>query len=125
MSSIDWPASILIVDDSVVARLGAKNVLTQLGSSSTIVEAAASDTGFEKWRESRADLAIVDFNMRGDDGLVLCAKLRDEDPDIRLILCTANIQRAVAERAAAMNVCMINKPLTASKLEPMIQKRCV
>jgi hypothetical protein len=28
MSSIDWPASILIVDDSVVARLGAKNVLT-------------------------------------------------------------------------------------------------
>lgn len=124
MAEIAWPETILLVDDSVVARLGVKNVLADLGSTATIVEANSAAAGLEVFVDSQPGVAIIDFNMPGEDGLSLCAQLREEAPDALLILCTANVQRAVADRALALKVPMVNKPVSASKLEPLIQKLC-
>lgn len=117
----NWPATVLVVDDSPIARMGAKRALSAVASGARIVEAGTASAGLDAWRENAPDLGIIDLNMPGDDGLTLCATVLAERPDARLVLCTANAQQAVAERAEAMGVRLVNKPLSADKLAPVLE----
>lgn len=112
--------TVMIVDDSRIARMKAKKALVDAGVTARIVEADCADAALEIWASETPDFAIVDLNMPGEDGLSMCASIRETQPDARLILCTANLQQAVSKRAETLNVPMLNKPLTVEKLKPAI-----
>lgn len=80
------PDTILIVDDDLEIRTLLREYLCKHGYR---VDTAAD--GGELWRtlkRSHPDLIILDLMLPGDDGLVLCRKLR-ADYDIPIIMLTA------------------------------------
>jgi len=70
---------ILIVDDSKLARMAAAKALNSLRPGWERVEATNADEALALARQSSFDIALLDFNMPGRDGLSLAADLRDLD----------------------------------------------
>lgn len=102
--------TILIVDDSRVARLSLRRLVLGLVPDAEIVEAASADEAAEKVDGVTIDSALIDFNMPGRNGLELAEDLAARHPEIRMAMVTANIQDAVAGRAQALGMSFIPKP---------------
>ncbi len=84
--SSENPIRILFVDDSVSIRHYYQRLLNRNGY---ITETASSvQQAFEMALEKSFDLAIIDYFMPGENGYVLCQKLRDDER-------TAKIRTAV------------------------------
>jgi DNA-binding NarL/FixJ family response regulator len=80
--------SLLVVDDHIV--LG-EALVARLGSEPEIDRAAAVGTAREALdllEAERFDLALVDLNLGADDGLTLCAHLRERHPELCVIMLT-------------------------------------
>jgi DNA-binding NarL/FixJ family response regulator len=81
-------SSILVVDDHIV--LG-QALVARLGTEPEIGQAQAVGTAREALQllgTERFDVALVDLNLGADDGLVLCAQLRECHPDLSVIMLT-------------------------------------
>ena len=114
--NISKPERVLVVDDSAVARSIARKLVRELIPDVVVCEGKNAQHGFDVWSEARPDCAILDLNMPGDSGLDLAERIKILDPDARLVLCTANVQDAVRQRAEALGIGFVNKPLTPAKL---------
>lgn len=111
---------ILIVDDSRVARISLRRMVSAIAPDATFLEAGSVDEALGVIAGSPADIAIIDFNMPERTGLELAEELRTQHPSLRMALCTANIQDAVAERARNLGMVFIPKPPEAKVLEAFI-----
>ena len=67
---------------------------------------------------------VVDENMPGIAGLDLIAKLRDRDIAAPAILITGQPNRALARRAARINVPIVEKPLLNDSLLDLVRHAC-
>lgn len=112
---------ILIVDDSIAARDGALKVISRVYPNASVAEAKNADEGCQVYRDRRPDLGILDLKMPGRDGLDLAEELLAIDPGARLLLCTTNVQKRVADRAAAIGIPIIEKPMSPDKLRSALQ----
>lgn len=86
------PATILLVDDEPVSRLGMAARLKRMGL--RVLEAGNGKEGLEILRRERPDLTILDWVMPEMDGPTVCEQVR-QDPDIlssQLILMTSHDQ---------------------------------
>jgi CheY-like chemotaxis protein len=108
--------TVLIVDDSKLARIVAGKALAALQPDWHRVEAANADDALAIVRHRKVDLALVDFNMPGKDGLELAAELRSFRPDMPIAVITANVQDEVIARARAVNAAFVGKPVTEEGL---------
>jgi len=102
--------TILIVDDSRVARLSLRRMVLGLVPEADIIEAASADEAAQAVEGRSIDRALIDFNMPGRNGLELAEELAAGHPEIRMAMVTANIQDAVAGRAKALGMEFIAKP---------------
>lgn len=116
------PLTLLLVDDSRIARLTLKRQLMSLGLELNLLEADCADAAEQLLETARADLALIDYNMPGRDGLQLAQVLQQRHPQLRMALVTANIQDALAQRAAALGLAFLPKPTTAEQLAAFIQQ---
>lgn len=116
-AELDWPERILIVDDSVVARMTLRRLFGELGVESQIIEAGDASDALTMWRAARPGLSLIDVNMPGDDGLSLSEQIRALDPDAPIIICTSNVQKVVDARAAQLRLRLLKKPITIDTLE--------
>ena len=107
---------ILIVDDSKLARMAVVKALNALRPQWTRVEASSADEALCAMQASAPDLALLDFNMPGRDGLELAADLRRSRPDMPVGVVSANHQRGVLDRTLAMGASFLPKPLTEETL---------
>jgi len=105
-------ATILIVDDSKLARIVMSKAITALQPDWTRVEAGSADEAIAIIDKQAVDVAVLDFNMPGRDGLVLAAELRARFPAMSIAIATANVQDEVIAGARAANATFINKPVT-------------
>ncbi|MBF0321172.1 MAG: response regulator [Nitrospirae bacterium] len=104
--------AILIVDDSALARMMVKNVISQEFPHWQIVEAGNAEDGLNKLKTHPISVALIDFNMPGMNGIDLAAKLLESNPGISVHLVTANIQETMRQRAEAMGIGFIKKPVS-------------
>lgn len=102
--------TILIVDDSRVARISLKRMVAEILPTAAVLEAGCTDEALAVLAENTATLALIDFNMPGRDGLQLAEQLREERPEMRLSIVTANVQDSLAERARSKGIAFIPKP---------------
>ena len=110
-------SKILIVDDSALSRRTLRRILET--ADYEVAEAADGMTALEAYFLEKPNLVLLDLVMKGMYGLDVLAKLREMDPDARVVVASADIQsstRKLVDDAGALG--FINKPfLTESVLE--------
>lgn len=108
--------TVLIVDDSKLARMSMVKVLDTLHPDWKRIEAANAADALKQTRELSPEVVLVDFNMPGKDGVTLAAELRALDPRISVAVISANRQTEVIRRAAAAGATFLPKPVTENAL---------
>lgn len=114
--------TILIVDDSKLARMSVVKSLKALHPDWTRLEAANAEEALLLTQETSPDVAILDFNMPGRDGLDLAAELRSAHPRMLIAISSANRQQDVIARAEAMQASFLAKPLTEAAVAGFLTK---
>ena len=104
--------TVMLVDDSKLARIVAGKTLAALQPQWAKIEASNADEAMQLIASQHVDVAILDFNMPGRDGLELAAELREAHPQMPIAIITANIQDEVIARARAVNATFVPKPVT-------------
>src|SRR3569623_174810 len=112
--------TVMLVDDSKLARIVAGKTLAALQPDWQRVEASSADEALQLVGARKIDVAILDFNMPGKDGLELAAELRDAYPHMPIAVITANIQDEIIARARAVNATFVSKPVTEEGLSGFV-----
>jgi two-component system chemotaxis response regulator CheY len=106
---------ILIVDDSGFARRTLRQMLESAGH--TIEEAANGNDALERYFLKRPDLVLLDIVMEGMNGLEVLPRIKELDPDARVIVASADVQSSTrAEAQAAGAIGFINKPFVREQV---------
>jgi two-component system chemotaxis response regulator CheY len=106
---------ILIVDDSSMSRRMLRRIVESVGYE--VVEAGDGATGLEQYFLENPDLVFLDLTMRDMYGLDVLARLRELDPEARVIIASADIQDSTREMVATAGANgFINKPLSPDKV---------
>jgi DNA-binding NarL/FixJ family response regulator len=111
---------LLIVDDSKLARMSVAKVMKALYPDWTRVEAANADEALTLSGDASFDVALLDFNMPGRDGLELATDLRKAHPDMPIAIVSANHQDEIVARAKAIGASFLPKPLTEAALSEFL-----
>jgi len=109
--------TVLIVDDSKLARIVAGKALAELRPDWHKVEASSAADALALVSDQQVDVALIDFNMVEKDGLQLAEELRTMRPELPIAIITANIQDEVIARARAVGAAFVPKPVTAEGLQ--------
>jgi two-component system response regulator HydG len=121
MSTKSEKPRILVVDDEPSARSGLEKLLTQEGYVVTV--AADGAEAAAKFLESASDVVITDLKMPKMDGIELLKKLREQDQNVPVIVCTAfgDVGTAVqAMRAGAEDY--LTKPIDFDALTLAVER---
>jgi CheY-like chemotaxis protein len=111
---------ILMVDDSKLARMALAKALNGLRPGWERLEATNADEALALLKSHQIDIALLDFNMPGRDGLELAADIRDMSPDMPVAVISANVQHEVKTRATEAGAVFLPKPLTEQGLSAFL-----
>lgn len=112
---------LLIVDDDLELQGLLQARFDRLGM--TVTVASSGEMALEKLAHVRCDVALLDLHLPGISGLDLLAKLKEQQPEMEVILLTANssVETAVlAMKRGAYDY--LTKPFRLNELEIHIQK---
>ena len=108
-------AKVLVVDDSGLARRRARGILE--GAGFEVLEAEDGMAALERYFVARPDVVLLDLVMKGMYGLDVLSKLRELDPDAKIIVVTADVQTSSHEIAAGAGAAgFLVKPLDADEI---------
>lgn len=108
--------TILIVDDSMVARMMIRNVIVKNFPDWNILEADNSKAGLELSANNEIDIAVLDLHMPEIEGIELATILKQTHPEMPISILTADIQDAIRDKALDLGLGFINKPVEESSL---------
>ena len=96
---------ILLAEDTAILRDTLVAVLDLQDDFEVVAEVAAGDLILPSARATRPDVAVLDIDLPGMDGLTAAAALRTEVPDCRVLILTAlaqpkNLRTALAAEVA-------------------------
>jgi CheY-like chemotaxis protein len=111
---------VLVVDDSKLARMVMASAFRRLRPEWELVEAADADEALDAIATKAVDIALVDFNMPGIDGLELVAKIRQSRPTMPVAVVSANLQDEIIARTRELNASFVAKPLTDEALSAFL-----
>ena len=112
--------TVLIVDDSKLARIVVGKAIAVLQPEWRRLEAGNADEALALFENEKIDLVVLDFNMPGRDGLELAEELRGRFADMPIAVATANVQDEIIGRARAANATFIAKPVTEDGMRGFI-----
>ena len=108
--------TVLIVDDSKLARIVVGKAVAATQPEWGRVEAGNAEEAATALADGGVDVAILDFNMPGRNGLELAEEIRDRFPDMPIALATANVQDEIIATARSLGVTFVPKPITEDGL---------
>jgi two-component system chemotaxis response regulator CheY len=112
---------VLLVDDSGMARRSTRRILE--GAGYLVVEAEDGMSALERYFVEKPDVVMLDLVMKGMYGLEVLTKLREMDPEARVIVLSADIQttsRDMVRTAGAAG--FLNKPVDSEAMLEMVAK---
>lgn len=113
---------VLIADDAAFMRMMIKNILTEAGYE-VVGEAENGAKAVEKYQELRPDLTTMDITMPEMDGVSALKKIRELDPEARVVMCSAMGQQAmVIESIQAGARDFVVKPFQPERVLEAVQK---
>jgi CheY-like chemotaxis protein len=114
------PKKVLIVDDSRVSRLMARQYIGALHADWIVDEAGTGEEALERARAAAPDLVLMDVNMPGMGGIAAAELMRQEFPALPISLLTANVQSATRDRATEIGVGFMEKPITEARIAQLL-----
>jgi len=111
---------LLIVDDSRVSRMIIKSKVESLQLGWQVHEATSGNEAVALAPALAPDFVTMDVNMPGINGFEATEQLLALCPKVRVALLTANIQENSRERADALGVKFIQKPVTAQAIQQAV-----
>ena len=111
---------VLVVDDSSLVRMMVRKIFSQNFPDWTVLLAKDGEEGLAQAEGEQVDLALIDYNMPGINGVDMAIKLMESHPDLAIHLVTANVQQKMRERAEALGIGFIKKPITQDKITGVI-----
>lgn len=113
---------ILIVDDAAFMRMMIKDILSKNGYE-VVGEAENGLVAIEKYAELSPDLVTMDITMPEMDGIEALRKIKEGDPNARVVMCSAMGQQAmVVEAIQAGAKDFIVKPFQADRVLEAVSK---
>jgi CheY-like chemotaxis protein len=112
--------NVLIVDDSRISRMMTKAFIHSLFPGWHVAEATTGEDALLQAPALDAPLILMDVNMPGMGGLAAAEQLRKLCPNAQITLLTANVQDATRNKAQAMGVGFLEKPVTEERIHKLI-----
>ena len=112
--------SLLIVDDSLVARMFIKKHFKD-DHEWQIFEAENSSQTLEILKNGPCDVISIDYNMPGVNGLDLADSILKLYPSIKIAMVTANIQNSLRVEVEKRGIVFLEKPITMKTIESLKQ----
>jgi len=117
------PKTILVVDDSPIARIMAKKCASTVVPECILHEAVNGLDGVEKFREFGPDITLMDLTMPVMSGIEAVAEIRKINSAALVIVATADVQGVTISRAMeAGATAVLQKPLTSEALGAALQQ---
>jgi two-component system, NarL family, invasion response regulator UvrY len=91
--------SILLVDDHAVVREGYRTVLQKQPGLRVVAEAADGEEAYRLYKATRPDLVIMDLTMPGISGIEAIRRIRQWDPNARILVFTMHQNAGFAVQA--------------------------
>src|SRR5437667_12297455 len=114
---------VLVVDDETQFLQAVSSYLT--GKDFDVVPCQTWAEAAALWRTCRPDVVLLDHNLPDGNALDLIVRLRPVDPDIPIIILTAEASIDLAVQAAKLGAeQFLTKPIELSTLQVVIQ-RCI
>ncbi len=115
--------SILISDDSILARKQLKDVINSLGEGATFIDASNGQEAIDKYREFHPAMAFLDIVMPVKDGIEAVKGIISEDPKADIIIVSSvgtQAQLKAAIEAGAKD--FIQKPVNVTQVQTVLEK---
>ena len=112
--------TVLVVDDSRVSRMMARQFILSARPGWLVEEAATGEEAIDKAQSLCPILILVDVNMPGIGGMAAAEQLRTLCPQAHISLVTANVQNATRNRANELGVGFMEKPITEARIHALI-----
>jgi two-component system, chemotaxis family, chemotaxis protein CheY len=114
-------ARVLVVDDSALARRSSRRILENAGYE--VVEADDGMSALEQYFVQKPAVVILDLVMKGMYGLGVLAKLREMDPEVRVVVVSADVQTSSRELVElGGGVGFLTKPVDADTLVSTVRR---
>jgi DNA-binding NtrC family response regulator len=114
-------AKILVVDDELIMRESLAGWLQRDGHE--VKTASSGETALEMIKETRFDILLVDIKMEGMSGLDVLKTVKENDPDVAVIMITAYGSIQTAIEAIKSGACdYLLKPFEPNELGVLIDK---
>ena len=111
---------VLLVDDSGLARRRVRSMLETEGYE--VIEAEDGMVALERYFIDKPDLVVLDLVMRGMYGLDVLTKLRQLDPDARVVVVSADVQTSSHELVAQGGAAgFLVKPVDANEVLTLVR----
>lgn len=95
---------VMVVDDEILVRIGMRSMIDWEKLGFQIVdEAGNGESAYEKFLISRPDIILTDIKMPQKDGLWLIEKVKEERPEVEIVILTAYDDFDYARKALKLN----------------------
>jgi two-component system nitrate/nitrite response regulator NarL len=84
------PIKVLVIDDHALFRKGVSQMIAADPDFEIVCEAASGLEGLEKLEIFKPDLALIDLNMKGMNGLETLTRIKETKLDVRCIVLTVS-----------------------------------
>ncbi|MBQ1547956.1 MAG: response regulator [Lachnospiraceae bacterium] len=114
--------TVLISDDSILARKQLKDVITKVAPDALIEDAKNGQEAIDKFKELHPNLVFLDIVMPVKDGITAVKEIieYDEDADI-IIVSSTGTQTQLKNAIEAGAKDFIQKPFTPDQVEKVIR----
>lgn len=114
--------NILVCDDAAFMRMMIKDILTKNGYN-VVGEAENGLKAVEKYNETKPDLVLMDITMPEMDGIQAVKKIKEMDPNAKIVMCSAMGQQAMVIEAIQSGARdFIVKPFQAERVLEAVKK---
>ncbi len=104
---------ILIVDDSMLCRKMVKAYMKEALPSAQYITAANGIEGLQLYESEAPDFLILDLLMPGMNGLEMLSNIKAQNPAVKAMVLTADVQKSTREEVEQIGVLKIfSKPFT-------------
>ncbi|MBN1823997.1 MAG: response regulator [Endomicrobiales bacterium] len=112
---------ILVVDDEEEIVSFMQNFLKRMKIASTI--ATSGEEALALYDKDKIDCVFLDIHMEGIDGFKVLKRIKQEDPEAKVIIIAGSPEKEPRERAKALGaIDYISKPLDLRDLKEKIEK---